>query len=295
MVDNGIGRGRLGSRGRGVISGAYLAALLGGGRGRNRHDEHRELRARAEQQNRWAVRGDSRGVYGPEGAALMREVTPDPIQPPGHQLEVAEVVRDHAELDRLLTARKPCWRYAAFVSVLVIRRAGVQSRLRDARMGSVRASGEVVSGHFEARGFFTDRLADLSVLVGQVDEVMLSPAFQEAFGDPHDENSADPAAIVQAADRLMDVHDRFLELCERCRGVAVPADCADLRRDFGLLTALPLNGFQTFIEEFIGRVAEMADVARYATGDVELDPVELGVSDDGGLLTRVSQRLQQLG
>ena len=256
---------------------------------------HRELLARAEQQNDWAARGDNRGVYGTEGAALMNAVAPDPVRPPGDRLDVAEVVHTDAELDDLLTARKPCWRYAAFVSVLVIRRAGVRSRLRDARIGFIRPSGESLSNHFEVSGFFTDRLADLSALVEQVNDVMLSRGFQEVFGAPHGERTADPEAIVQTANRLMDIHDRFLDLSERCRGVSVPADCTDLRRDFGLLTGLPLEGFHTFIEDFVVRVAESADVARYATGDVELDPVEFGIDDDHGLLTRVSSRLRQLG
>jgi hypothetical protein len=76
--------------------------------------------------------------------------------------------------------------------------------------------------------------------------------------------------------------------------VRVPRGCADLQRDFGLLTALPIEGFNTFIEDFTDRVAEMGDVARYATGDVQLDNVELGVKCDDVLLSRVSNRLQQL-
>ena len=32
------------------------------------------LVARAEQQHGWVLRGDDRGIYGPEGAALMREI-----------------------------------------------------------------------------------------------------------------------------------------------------------------------------------------------------------------------------
>ena len=276
-----------------IGAGAGLVYLRGRRRG-ERDQRYRELLASAEQQDRWAARGDSRGVYGTEGAALMKAVAPDPVLPPGDRLEVAEVVRSTAELEQLLAERRPCWRYAAFVSALVIRRAEVQARLRDARMGSTPPSGESASGRFEVFRFFADRLADLSLLVGRVNDVMLSPAFQEVFGDPHDEDTADPAGIVQAAGRLMDLHDRFLELCERCCAVDVPADCADLHRDVAVLTGLPLQGFDAFIDDFTERVAEMADVARYATGDVELDPVELGVADDGELVTRVSQRLQRL-
>jgi hypothetical protein len=37
-----------------------------------------ELTRRADLQHRWTLRGDSRGVYGPEGAKAMRAVHPSP-------------------------------------------------------------------------------------------------------------------------------------------------------------------------------------------------------------------------
>ena len=40
-----------------------------------------ELARRAEQQHRWTLRGDSRGVYGPAGAKAMRSVSPTPPEP----------------------------------------------------------------------------------------------------------------------------------------------------------------------------------------------------------------------
>lgn len=254
-----------------------------------------ELRARADQQNSWASRGDMRGVYGADGAELMRTLSPKtPITPPGDELEVATVVHGTAELAAMLEKRPPCWRYAAFVSVAVQRRAAVADRVRDARMGFARPTGEMVHTDFETGRFFTDRLADLSELIGQIDDFMFSLAFQQAFGDPHDENSADADGIVHAAGRLMDFHESLLTLAERSRGVRVPYGCADLQRDFGQLAALPIEGFSTFLDDFTERVAEMGDVARYATGDVQLDNVELGVSCDDALLERVSQKLQQL-
>lgn len=260
-----------------------------------REQEQQSIRLRAEQQDRWASRGDLRGVYGPDGAELMRTLSPaPPISPPGDAVEVAEVVATSAELDELLRRKLPCWRYAAFVSVLTQRRMAVQDRLRDARMGFAQPSGETASTGFVTGRFFVDRLGELSDLIGQVDGFMLCTAFQEVFGDPHDEHSADARGIVHAGNRLMDYHDRLLALNERCRGISVPADCSDLQRDCSLLTAMPLEGFNRFIDDFGDRVVEMADVARYATGDVWLDPVELSVSGGDELLARVSRRLQEL-
>src|ERR1700741_1600036 len=37
-----------------------------------------ELIRRADEQNRWALRGDTRGVYGAKGAELMRNLSPEP-------------------------------------------------------------------------------------------------------------------------------------------------------------------------------------------------------------------------
>lgn len=231
----------------------------------------------------------------PHRAAPVRTATSRTrITPPGPDLVVATVVHTDAELSTMLTDRPPCWRYAAFVSVLVQRRDAVRSRLLDALTGYATPSGEKVPGGVQAGLFFTERLEELSQFVNQIDDFMLSAAFQGVFGGMFDEDSADADGIVQAANRLMDYHDGLLCLSERIRGVAVPADCRDLRRDFGLLTVLPLEAFERFIDDFIDRVAEMGDVARFATGNVQLDPVELGVADDGDLLEKVSAGLERL-
>ena len=287
----------------GPMAAVVLAAgLFVGGRVlypryRQRADEHRrhqaEVLARADEQHRWASRGDIRGVYGTEGAALMRTVSPMPrIVPPGDDLVVATVVHTHSELTSMLADKPPAWRYAAFVSILAQRRAVVAARIRDARMGFARPTGEITGTDIEAGLFFSERLSDLSRLIGQIDGFMLSPAFQGVFGDR--EENADADGIVHAAERLMDYHDQMLALTERCRGVRVPWSCADLQRDMGLLTVIPVDGFETFIEDFTDRIAESADVARYATGDVQLDPVMFSVVDDDDLLGRVSTRLQQI-
>ena len=256
-------------------------------------ERQQEIRARAEQQHRWAARGDMRGVYGTEGAELMREVSPPvPIVPPGDDLEVATVVHTEEELTAMLDDKLPCWRYAAFVSVCVQRRDAVASRVRDARMGYATPSGETLRTDFEAGLFFTERLSELSHLVDQIDGFMLSPAFQDAFGDR--EESADAEAILHAAQRLMDYHEQVLTLAERCRGAKVPLSCSSLQRDAGLLIVKPVEGFHAFIETFTERLGEMADVARYATGDVQLDPVTLSIADDDDLLARITGRLEQI-
>lgn len=259
-------------------------------------ERRREVRARAEQQHNWASRGDMRGVYGPEGAELMRTVAPPParpaIVPPGDSLEVAGVVATPAELTEMLRRKLPCWRYAAFASVLVQRQAAVAERVRDARMGFATPSGDALHTGSQAAVYFGERLAELCRLVEAVDDFMLSTAFQAVFGDR--EESADADGIVHAANRLMDFHERLLVVTERCRGVTVPWSVAELQRDVGLFTVIPIEGFNTFVDTFVDRVAEMADVARYATGDVQLDPVELHAKADDELMARIFSRLEQV-
>jgi len=255
-----------------------------------------EIRERADEQHRWASRGDPRGVYGAQGAELMREVLPAPAlpRPAPEDIEVAEVVYTQAGLDAMLKQKPQCWRYAAFVSVLVQRRAAVGARLRDARLGFAEPSGETASTGYVVAHFFTDRMSELSEIVEQVDDFMLTPAFSEVFGDPHDGDSADADGIIHTANRLMDYHDRLLALAERCRGVTVAHRYAELQRDAGLLMVIPLEGYTTFIDDFVGRISEMHDVARYAPGDVQLDPVVLSITDDGELISLVGRQISQV-
>jgi hypothetical protein len=47
-----------------------------GRRAAARARRRRGLAARADQQHNWVLRGDDRGIYGPEGAALMHDLFP---------------------------------------------------------------------------------------------------------------------------------------------------------------------------------------------------------------------------
>jgi hypothetical protein len=43
-------------------------------RGDARASHYAEIAARADQQHQWVMRGDERGIYGPEGAKLMHDI-----------------------------------------------------------------------------------------------------------------------------------------------------------------------------------------------------------------------------
>jgi len=258
-----------------------------------------ELARRAEQQHRWTLRGDSRGVYGAAGAKAMRSVSPTPPEigssdeaskPTG----VAAVAYTAEDLANLVKEKPSCWRWAAFASVLVQRRASLQARLHDSAVGFTTPTGVRLHSGAEVKYFVTERMDELSQLAEQVENFMLSPAFVGMFGDPDDESTADAEGIVHIANRLMDYLEQFLKLSELCRGLSAPGQYADLMRDCARLADVPLEGYRTFIDEFIARVGEMADLLRYAQGTVEVDPVVLQMDVDDHLLARITRLLKAL-
>ena len=93
----------------------------------------------------------------------------------------------------------------------------------------------------------TERMQELSQLVAQVEAFMLTPAFMEVFGSQGDESTADADGIMHVANRLMDYHERFLELAERCRDFQAPSEYADLLGDVRALMTIPLDAYRTFI------------------------------------------------
>ena len=120
------------------LGGLYFAIRARAIRGRKHPEVSSEVSAelirRADQQNRWALRGDTRGVYGAKGAELMRSISPEPnvdteLDKAAAYPRTAAVACTPENLAALLAEKLPCWRWAAFVSVLVQRRAELESRL----------------------------------------------------------------------------------------------------------------------------------------------------------------------
>lgn len=246
------------------------------------------LRDSADRQHRWAIRGDSRGVYGTDGAELMRRISDEPdldeiAADTGEEPAVAAVAYTADGLDALLADRPACWRYAVFASVLVQRRAALQARLRDQRLSYAPPTGVHIHTGFQLGQYLFGLLEKMLALIHQVEALMLSPSFTSMFGDPRDETTADADGIVHAANRLMDLHERLLTLAENCRGVDAPGEYADVIGDCGRLLDVPLEGYRRFIDEFVVRVGELPEVLRYARGTVAVDPVMLEIDDSDEL------------
>jgi hypothetical protein len=259
-----------------------------------------ELRERADQQHRWALRGDSSGLYGVDGAELMRQLaadtTPadDPADDTDEEQRIAAVAYTPEGLDALLTERPACWRYAVFVSVLVQRYAALQARLRDQQLGYAPPQGPRIHTDLQLGQYLVDLLDQMLALITRAEELMLSPAFTRMFGDPTDEGTADAEAIMHAAHRLMDLHERLLSLAERCRGANAPGEHADVVRDCARVLDVPLEGYRRFIDEFVVRVGELPDVLPYARGTVAMDPVLLEMADNDRLLDKAFAGLATL-
>jgi hypothetical protein len=255
-----------------------------------------EIAYRADRQNRMAQRGDARGVYGVAGADLMRDISPEPPAMPsralGDDVVIAALANTAAEMSRLLDDKSPGWRWAAFASVLTQRRAAVRPRVRDVRLGFATPTGGYVRSGAEVAQFVTASMDELLKLVGQTEAFMLTPAFMEVFGQHGDESTADAEGIVQVANRLMDYHERFLKLAERCRDFDTPARYSGLMQDCGQLMNIPLDGYDTFVDDFTEFIARMPDMMRYGRGTVEADPISLHMSVDDALTTRISRQIR---
>lgn len=257
--------------------------------------EAEEIAYRADRQNRMAQRGDARGIYGVEGAELMRDFSPKPpIVPPDSPdgTAIAALANTADELKTLLADKPPGWRWAVFASVLVQRRAAVRARVRDVRLGYSTLSGRRAGSGVEVAQFVSATMDELAKLVGQTEAFMLTPAFMEVFGHRDDESTADAEGIMQVANRLMDYHDRFLALAERCRDFDVPSQYSGLMHDCCEVMNVPLEGYDTFIDDFAETITRMPDLMYSGPGTVEAEPISLHMSIDDQLMKRITRQVR---
>jgi hypothetical protein len=168
----------------------------------------------------------------------------------------------------------------------------VRSRVRDVRLGYGAPTGSYARSGAEVAQFVTASMDELVKLVGQTEAFMLTPVLMEVFGQYGDESTADAEGIVQVANRLMDYHDRFLKLAERCRDFDAPSRYSGLMRDCGQLMNIPLDGYDTFIDDFTEFVVRMPDMMRYGRGTVEADPISLRMSVDDALTKRITRQIR---
>lgn len=235
----------------------------------SRPDEN-AIRARADQQHRWALEGDMRGIYGDEGASLMRDFSEPPRHPLGKDAKVAKVAHTKAELAAMCKAKPPLWPATAFVSVMIQRREAVMSRLRQVRLGSTDPEGLQLCVP-EAKLELGAILWGFEKTLSRIPDLIESTGFQTMFGDHYDD--ADAEIIVLAANRLMDCHEDLLSRTEQNRRVPVPFELQRLQRALGETLVELLVAFDTFIDGIINRLAKLEEALRYGSFRVEDDPV----------------------
>jgi hypothetical protein len=54
----------------------------------------------------------------------------------------------------------------------------------------------------------------------------------------------------------------FLKLAERCCDFEAPSQYSGLLRDSSQLMSIPLDGYRTFIDDFVERIGEMPELMR---------------------------------
>ncbi|MFC3776369.1 hypothetical protein ACFOTF_12930 [Mycolicibacterium holsaticum] len=257
-------------------------------------DEAKLLALRADRQHRWASRGDKRGVYGVEGAELMRSITSQPEVPPAdtpdEKPRVAAIAHTAAELDALLREKPAEWRWGVFVSILVQRSAKLRSRIRDCELHYSSTAGRYLRTGKEVAAFVEDRIADLTELTSRLESFIEAPAFTRVFGE--DDSDADADGILHVANRLMDFYERYLDLAERCRDASVPSAYTGLMRDCSQLMAVPLEGIERFMDEMVEVAEELPTMRRYTSGAVDFGTVTIEIVADAKLVKRIDKQLR---
>lgn len=170
----------------------------------------------------------------------------------------------------------------------------MQDRLRDSRLRFAVPSGESAQTDREVARFVLERIQELSQLADELEDFMRNPAFRDIFERCSDADRADPADIMHVAQRLMDFHDRFLQLGERCRGLKVPHEHAKLLRDCGRLINVPLDGFRCFIDDLVAFVAQIPGLLHHGHGVIDGGRMVLEIDLDDDVVDQIFTRVRQI-
>ena len=242
----------------------------------------------------WPMPADFRDL----AAALARPIDPTPqrVLPPHEKAAViAKVATTEKEFARLIADKPPAWPWALFTSVVLRRRNAVAARLRAVASGYQPHPGTAPLSGRAYSGVVYTAMTSIVDLVAQMEQFMLSPAFEGAFGKYTDDSDADPDAIISVANRLMDYHDLLLRHAERCLQTPVLGEARVFVQDAGNFALCPLLGYQKFFTTMCARVGEAQDLLPYTRrGEVvALDDANLTMTLPDGLTDQVVAHIQR--
>ncbi|MFN8227240.1 MAG: hypothetical protein U0R18_11065 [Mycobacterium sp.] len=225
---------------------------------------------------------------------LGRRIDPMPARllPIHDNPDIAHIASTAADIAELRTDKPQFWQWALFTSVLLQRREKVRDRLRTCSLG-YQPTGDPMRARAYAM-LISQLLLDRFELLRQMERFMSSPGFRAAFGYDGDRDDADPDAIVQMANRLMDHHDDLLEQTEVCITLGVETEAVSLAHDAWAYFLHPLVDMDTFMVTLRDRVAQAQELLPYLKGDIELEPAVLDLDPPDGLLDAVSAQTRRL-
>jgi hypothetical protein len=256
-----------------------------------------ELQRRAERQRRWMLTGDSRAIYGEDGAAAMRAMAsplPDDDEAAQENEPVARLATTAAELEALVKDKPQAWPHALFASILVQRSAPLAARLRDSELGFTPAATTRIATAWELGRRVVGLMDEMLTTAQQLDTFMGAPAFMGAFSAAPGSSEPDPEAIAHIAHRTMDYHERFLDLSERCRALSAASQYSDILADCARFLDIPLQSYREFIDEYVDIVDSFPRVLEHATGDIHLGSLALYINIDDKVQSRIYKRLDAI-
>ncbi len=206
----------------------------------------------------------------------------------------AAVEETQEGLVALLHERPHSWRWAAFASVLVQRRAAMDMAIRDHRLGFAKPSGERINRFDELKALADNMVFDVEQVGQQLKHFVLTDAFTSVFGPEFDEGGADPDGIVHAATRLMDFYERYLQLAHRVRGVSAPAEFLNALDTCARLVDGPLSGLDDFIKDYVSLVEALPTQVLAANGENLIQPISLDLDVDNDGLGELIRQLHDI-
>ena len=257
-----------------------------------------DLQRRIERQHRWTMTGDSRAIYGPDGAAATHAVTP-PL--PGDRdaaqqddSPIAQMADTSDELDALLRDKPRAWPQALFASILVQRTSPLLPRLRDSELGFTPPATTRIDTAWQFGLTVIGLIDEMLTAAEQLERFMTAPAFMAAFAGGPEDSEPDAEAIKHIAHRTMDYHERFLDLSEQCRAISAPSQYSDILADCARLLHIPLQSYREFTAEFVDVVEALPRVLQHATGPIDLGNLGLYIKIDDKLQSRIYRRLDAI-